>query len=202
MEDFIRTEQFQRVLLKMENYTTLESFNKHKQQVGKEMTTFNERFDAIPSLGDLEQQNEEMRQWVRELNEKNSKRGQCAKDRADLMKEIDAMRREIQGAREDLQSQGKSIRGIQHALTDKIGREDWNNLMELVNVLPGKEEVTELREHVGTSIAKFSKDNNTFQADFEKHLEIIRRYDEVLSNKASKHTVIELDKNMSEKYNQ
>ena len=74
--------------------------------------------------------------------------------------------------------------------------------MELVNVLPGKEEVTELREHVGTSIAKFSKDNNTFQADFEKHLEIIRRYDEVLSNKASKHSVIELDKNMSEKYNQ
>ena len=112
MEDFIRTEQFQRVLAKMENYTTLESFNKHRLQVEKEMTGFNERFDAIPSLGDLERQNEDMRQWVRELNEGNSKRGKCAKDRADLMKEIEAVRRDIYAAREDLASQGKSIRGI------------------------------------------------------------------------------------------
>ena len=73
--------------------------------------------------------------------------------------------------------------------------------MDLVNVLPRKEEVLELREHVGSSIARFSTDNSTFHADFDKHLEIIRRYDEVISNKASKHSVIELDKNMSQKYN-
>ena len=74
--------------------------------------------------------------------------------------------------------------------------------MELVKVLPRKEEVLELREHVGSSIARFSTDNDLFHSDFDKHLEIIRRYDEVISNKASKHSVIELDKNMSQKYNQ
>lgn len=54
MEDFIRTEQFERVMLKMENYTTTDTFNEHRKHVEDEMAEFNVRFDAIPSLGDLE----------------------------------------------------------------------------------------------------------------------------------------------------
>ena len=53
-----------------------------------------------------------MRQWVRELNEMNSKRTKCAKDRVEIMKEIEAVRKDIQAARDELSSQGKSIRGI------------------------------------------------------------------------------------------
>ena len=49
---------------------------------------------------------------MRELNEMNSKRTKCAKDRVEIMKEIEAVRKDIQAARDELSSQGKSIRGI------------------------------------------------------------------------------------------
>ena len=84
----------------------------------------------------------------------------------------------------------------------KIEREEMDRVVELVKLLPSKEEVTELRNHVSSNIARFSKDNTRFSSEFDTHLEIIRRYDEVISNKASKHAVIELKTHISDKYNQ
>ena len=74
-----------------------------------------------------------------------------------------------------------------------------NKVTELVKLLPSKEEIVELRNHVSGNIARFKKDNQTFQSDFTHHLEIIRRYDEVLMQKASKHDTRELDKMFKEK---
>ena len=55
--------------------------------------------------------------------------------------------------------------------------------------MPTKEEVLALRTHLKQSVDKFQADNDAFHADFKDHLAIIRRYDEVLSEKASKHSV-------------
>ncbi len=43
------------------------------------------------------------------------------------------------------------------------------------------------------NIEKFASDNDAFAKDFAAHLAIIRRYDEVLSEKASKHSVYLLE---------
>ena len=51
-----------------------------------------------------------------------------------------------------------------------------------------------------TSIEKFSEDNNAFARDFGAHLQIIRRYDEVLSDKASKHALYESEVRLNESY--
>ena len=60
-----------------------------------------------------------------------------------------------------------------------------------MKLLPSKDEVLELRSHVSSNISKFSKDNAHFTKEFETHLEIIRRYDEVISEKASKMALYE-----------
>ncbi len=48
------------------------------------------------------------------------------------------------------------------------------------------------------NIEKFASDNDSFAKDFAAHLAIIRRYDEVLSEKASKHSVYLLETRQSE----
>ena len=58
-----------------------------------------------------------------------------------------------------------------------------------LEMLPTKEEVTTLRVFMKNSIDTFSADNANFHKDFNAHLAIIARYDEVLSDKASKHSL-------------
>ena len=45
MEEFINREQFQRMMIKLESYTTLESFNKMRLQLEKDINGFRVRFD-------------------------------------------------------------------------------------------------------------------------------------------------------------
>ena len=56
-------------------------------------------------------------------------------------------------------------------------------------MLPTKDEVVQLRNYMKASIEKFSKENESFSSEFNSHLAIIRRYDEVISEKASKHAL-------------
>ena len=88
------------------------------------------------------------------------------------------------------------------SLTNKIERDEMNTVTELVKLLPSKEEIVDLRNHVSGNIARFSKDNQAYKSEFQHHLEIIRRYDEVLMQKASKHDTRELDKQFKEKQKQ
>ena len=50
-----------------------------------------------------------------------------------------------------------------------------------------------MKELVDRSVTSFSKDNNHFRSEFEIHLGIIRRFDEVLTSKASKISMYELE---------
>ena len=45
------------------------------------------------------------------------------------------------------------------SLSNKIERDEMNTVTELVKLLPSKEEIVELRNHVSGNIARFSKDN-------------------------------------------
>jgi len=51
--------------------------------------------------------------------------------------------------------------------------------------LPDVNEVDKMRSYVSTNIETFREDNFNFNKDFQTQNEIIRRYDEVLSQKAS-----------------
>ena len=57
--------------------------------------------------------------------------------------------------------------------------------------LPKFQDVEELKTYIVDNVENFSADNTMFHRDFHLQKEIIRRYDEVLSNKANKLTVFE-----------
>ena len=95
MEEFINREQFQRMMIKLESYTTLESFNKMRLQLEKDINGFRVRFDSVPAQGDLSKAVGDLKAWVVELNKMNSQRGNCAKDKSDLLKEIETVRLDL-----------------------------------------------------------------------------------------------------------
>ena len=72
------------------------------------------------------------------------------------------------------------------ALKTKVEIEDLDEVRDLIVQLPKTEEVKYLRNYVTESITKFKEDNDTFFKDFDTHNAIIRRYDEVITQKASK----------------
>ena len=82
------------------------------------------------------------------------------------MKEIEKLCFDLQRTREEQLEQGKEIRALQAAVNDKIERDEMNKVTALVKLLPSKEEVADLRDHVASNISRFSKDNQTFQKDF------------------------------------
>lgn len=50
-----------------------------------------------------------------------------------------------------------------------------------------------MKEMVDRSVTSFWKDNEHFRSEFEIHLGIIRRFDEVLTSKASKISMHEIE---------
>lgn len=50
------------------------------------------------------------------------------------------------------------------------------------------------------SIEKFTTENKDFSNEFYQHMAIIRRYDEVLSDKASKHSIYETETRLNDLY--
>ena len=85
-------------------------------------------------------------------------------------------------------------------MKNKIEKDEIEKFTDLVKLLPTKEEVAELRENVSYNINKFQKDNARFSLDFEIQKQMIRRYDEVITQKSSKHDVRELEKELNEKF--
>lgn len=65
-----------------------------------------------------------------------------------------------------------------------------NEINDFIDKLPTREEVSSMRTFMKNSVEKFSHDNTNFKKDFKDHLAIIRRYDEVISEKANKHTIV------------
>lgn len=89
------------MLIRLESYTTLESFNKHRLQYEREISGFRNKFDQVPHREDLQKISESVRTYCQELNKSNSKRGNCAKDKSDLMKEIEKLSFDLQRTREE-----------------------------------------------------------------------------------------------------
>jgi len=71
-------------------------------------------------------------------------------------------------------------------LDTKVDIEDHQDVKELILKLPKVEDVERQNRYVTDNIEKFKADNKLFHSEYIKHNEIIRRYDEVLSSKASR----------------
>ena len=98
----------------------------------------------------------------------------------------------------DIGGTKERIRTLEVLLTEKVDAEDFLKLKEFSKLLPTKDDVQLLHSYITESIQLFKKDNEDFKVQFKDHLEIIRRYDEVMSVKANKQAVIDIENRLSE----
>ena len=57
--------------------------------------------------------------------------------------------------------------------------------------MPTSSECNSMIERFDSTIGTFAQDNYEFKTGYAKHNEMIRRYDEVITQKANKHTLAE-----------
>lgn len=142
----------------------------------------------------------ETKQWFESLNQANSQKRDCLKDRKELEQMVEKMQKELLDLRDDHRYSKERLRAIEVGLPDKVEKYELVEIKDFLQLLPTKEEVTTLRHYMRNNIDKFAEDNTNFKNQFEEHLEIIRRYDEVISEKASKHSVYELESRVNDSY--
>lgn len=113
---------------------------------------------------------------------------------------IEKTQKELLDLRDDHRNSKERIRSLEVLIGEKVQKTELAEVKDHIELLPTKEEVVSLRTYMRTSIDKFTNDNNSFARDFDSHLAIIRRYDEVLSEKASKHTVYQTETRMNDHF--
>lgn len=83
----------------------------------------------------------------------------------------------------------KRVDENEELLHTKCDSAEMEDTKDLVLKLPRYEDFDKFRTYVVDSIENFASDNSAFRSDFNTQNEIIRRYDEVLTDKVSKLTL-------------
>ena len=83
----------------------------------------------------------------------------------------------------------KRVDENEEVLHTKCDSAEMEDTKDLVLKLPRYEDFDQFRTYVVDSIENFASDNSAFRNDFNTQNEIIRRYDEVLTDKVSKLTL-------------
>ena len=192
--------EFSKILNRLESYTTLESFNKSRISQEKNNENFLTRIESMATIVRLEKEMEHMKDYVGEENKQNSQKRDCAKDKREVEKMFEKLQKELLDLRDDHRNSKERIRILELAIEKKLEKTEHETIKEYIELLPTKEEVTTLRNYMKNNIESFSNDNSSFQKEFNAHLAIIRRYDEVLSEKASKHSVYQVETKVNDSY--
>ena len=200
MSDFAGKTDIQKIINKLESYTTLESFNKTRINQEKQNHEMQNSLVNLVAKPLLAREVESMKEYVGEVNKSNSQKRDCLKDKKELEKHIEKLQKELLDLRDDHRNSKERIRNLETLIGDKVNKVELDAVKEYQQLLPTKEEVTQLRNYMKSNIDKFAADNDSFQKDFSSHLAIIRRYDEVLAEKASKHSVYAAENRVNEFY--
>ena len=73
----------------------------------------------------------------------------------------------------------------------KAQEKDVKLIKAQLEVLPHKDQITNMQTYMNKNVSEFAAQNKEFLLQFNEHLAIIRRYDEIISDKASKHSLYE-----------
>ena len=98
-----------------------------------------------------------------------------------------------------LKKHEKRIGEIFGALDEKVADEEYADLKKHIMILPSDEDVQNLKAYVSDNIEAFRADNGQAKLQRAEQEAIIRRFDEVLSLKASVVTVAAFEEDMDKK---
>lgn len=157
-----------------------------------------QKIDTFVSKNHLKNEIGTLKDHIAEVNKSNSQKRDCLKDKKEMEKSFEKLQKELLDLRDDHRNSKERIRNLEVIIGEKVNNNELAEVKEYMALLPTKDEVTGLRNYMKQNIDKFAADNNSFEKDFNAHLAIIRRYDEVLSEKASKHSVYLLESKQNE----
>lgn len=93
----------------------------------------------------------------------------------------------------------RTLASQQADLDKKIYKEDLKTVETLIEALPTVPDILDWKQKLNDDNAEFEKEHLWFRSEFKKQNEMIARYDEVLNERASKHTVREIEKALGDK---
>ena len=131
-----------------------------------------------------------MKDFIADANRSNSQKRDCLKDKKETITMIEKLQKDLLELRDDHRSSKDRLRTLEQTIEHKAEKKELGKVQVYLDLLPTKDEVVQLRGHMKSSIEKFTIENRDFTSECHAHLAIIRRYDEVLSDKASKHSVV------------
>ena len=103
---------------------------------------------------------EKLKEWVAEVNRENSKKRDCLKDKKELTAMNDKVARDLLELRDDHRSSKDRLRTLELHVAEKAMKREVEEVRLLLELLPTKEEVTNLRNHMKVSIDTFSNNND------------------------------------------
>ena len=84
MLDFVTRDQYGIVLQRLEQYTTLDSFNKMRMGIERDIEMFKKKFLGVPVKDDLEKLFSRTRAYIEEAMRPLSEKRHCLKDKNDM----------------------------------------------------------------------------------------------------------------------
>ena len=95
LEDYTKKKEFSMIFNKLESYTTLESFNSMRMGFEKDLELITQKFRRMPVNNDLNNAIIGTKEFVKTLNEHNSQKRDCHKDKTELQRQIDSLCEDI-----------------------------------------------------------------------------------------------------------
>lgn len=86
LEDYTKKKEFSMIFNKLESYTTLESFNSMRMGFEKDLELITQKFRRMPVNNDLNNAIIGTKEFVKTLNEHNSQKRDCHKDKTELQR--------------------------------------------------------------------------------------------------------------------
>ena len=200
LHEFASKSDVMRIKSQFEQYTTLVSFNKvrmEQEEINKQ-TKMMEKIMVIKS--ELQAEIDKVKEHILEVNKVNSSKSDCAKDKKDLLDIIDKLQHENQSLREDHRVSKERIRKLEVKIDTKANQIDLTEVKQHIKILPTTQELNQMRVEMRATLDQYKRERDEFNTEFNTHKDIIRRYDEILTDKASKHTLYELETKLKQKF--
>ena len=178
----------------------MQHFVINKAQVENTLSTMDHKILTLATKEQLANDLGETKRWFNRINEANSKKSNCLKDKKeieDCYAKLTSMHTAL--ADEHAESRKRLIE-LETKIILKVDKVTLDRLQTFIDVLPTQEEINHLKGYLRDNINFFSVQNKDFNSKFEEHLAIIRRYDEVISEKANKHALTEMELRVNDNF--
>ena len=73
-------------------------------------------------------------------------------------------------------------------------------MKDYLKLLPTTDELNNMKSDMKHTLDVYKSERDVFAAEFHSHVEIIRRYDEIMTEKASKHSIYETETKLKKKF--